>query len=800
MRPFVVCHAGRSAAMTMFARRAPHSAPLRPAAGLLVLLGLALFVAVPHRGAAAAEAVPLAATGVAIVPADAAFFSATLRAREQYDLLVGSRAWKSVMELPGVQRGLDSLEEQRTMPGSPLALVDTLMQLPENEQALGLLRDMVATDTFVYGEPSCIAFLRLVTKLQQAMRSAAITAPGGGAIRLEIDGDTRVAPPARVRPVALQVAEAELSAEELQARLVLGTLAENIDLLVVPDVVWGFRTAKADVAASQLKRIEVLGRLATQASPDLAEALERSEIAGGQFVTFTLAAENLPLVALAREIAGDAADTPEADAVLERLRGLKLVIALGVVGDRVVLSIGDSTDHLQKLVNPAAAAGAERAGGLLQTASLAPLRAAAAERLTGISYMSGAMAEALTAGQVDLQPAIDSAVATAREADLSDEVIADVRQWLGGAAEWYAQRLPVPGPWLAYSFLAAQGYEGSVWDWSTNQPFDATRRLDLLEHAGGAPLAVLVSRVRHDPRIFDDLATFAEQGWSLFQRHGLPDVDADDREKIERASERFAPLATRLFEILRDKLAPAVGDGQVGLVFDAKTRSKKLQRDVPSSADPLTVPEAAIVLPLNDPRLFREGLSDLFELTDQLVAAARAVDPDGVPADYRVPDPEKTKVEAGTLWSFAMPRSGVDEQVRPTIGVGEKAAVFCFGPAQATRMLAGATLETGQSLTRFGEPLSAAAALDVAELLEAVKPWVTYAARYASVQQREGSVDADEELAADDESPQVREVLEHVGVVIDALKCIRVAVAETSSREGALVTRWRNVIRDLPAK
>jgi hypothetical protein len=115
-------------------------------------------------------------------------------------------------------------------------------------------------------------------------------------------------------------------------------------------------------------------------------------------------------------------------------------------------------------------------------------------------------------------------------------------------------------------------------------------------------------------------------------------------------------------------------------------------------------------------------------------------------------------------------------------------------------MLAGATIETGQSLTKFEEPLSTAAALDVAGLLEAAKPWITYAARYMSVQQRTGEVDADEELAAEDETDQVRDVLRDVGVVIEALQCLRVAVAETSTNEGALVTRWRNVIRDLPAK
>ncbi|HBB74711.1 MAG TPA: hypothetical protein DC048_09715 [Planctomycetaceae bacterium] len=792
MRSFVVSRSGKT--LRHVGSRQVGWVPASWQAVLIVCL--AATVAVPARGAGAAEALPLEDTGVAIVPSDAAFFSATLRAREQVDLLVGSRAWASLLELPAVRRGIESLEEQRTMPGSPLALVDTLMQLPENEQAIKLLRDMVATDTFVYGEPSCITFLELTTKLNQAIRAAA----GRARLQLELDGDASRAGRARIVPVARQAAEVELSTEELQARLVLKALSDNIDLLVVPDIVWGFRTGMADAAVSQLKRVEVLGRLATQASPDLAEALERREIAGGEFVTITLEADRLPLAALAREIAGDIADTPEADTVLERLRQLKLVIALGVVGDRVMLSIGDSTDHLEKLVAPAAGAGTERAAGLLRQEPFAPLRAAAAERITGISYLSSAMARAIMAGQLDFEPAIESFEDLARQAEMSDEAIGDLRRWAAGAGEWLTERMPVPGPWLSYAFLAAQGYEGSTWDWGTNRSVDATRRLDLLEHAGGAPLAVVVSRFKQDPELLDASGDFARQGWELFQRHGMPALDADGREKVEKVADEFGPLAMRFAEIIRDKLAPAIGDGQVGLVLDAKTRVKKLQRELPASADPLPVPEAAIVLPLTDKRLFIEGLNDLFELTDRIVAAARALDPDGIPAAYRVPAPEKTKVETGTVWSFAMPRSGIDDQVRPTIGVGDKAAVFCFGQAQASRMLAGATIETGQSLTKFEEPLSTAAALDVAGLLEAAKPWIAYAARYVSVQQRTGEVDADEELAAEDETDQVREVLRDVGVVIEALQCLRVAVAETSTSDGALVTRWRNVIRDLPAK
>jgi len=202
MRSFVVRRSGK----TLRHVGGRQVAGVPPSWQAVLFVCLAGAVAAPARGAGAAEALPLEDTGVAIVPSDAAFFSATLRAREQVDLLVGSRAWASLLELPAVRRGIESLEEQRTMPGSPLALVDTLMQLPENEQAIKLLRDMVATDTFVYGEPSCITFLELTTKLNQAIRAAA----GRARLQLDLDGDASRAGPARIVPVARQAAEVEL--------------------------------------------------------------------------------------------------------------------------------------------------------------------------------------------------------------------------------------------------------------------------------------------------------------------------------------------------------------------------------------------------------------------------------------------------------------------------------------------------------------------------------------------------------------------------------------------------------------
>ena len=93
-----------------------------------------------------------------------------------------------------------------------------------------------------------------------------------------------------------------------------------------------------------------------------------------------------------------------------------------------------------------------------------------------------------------------------------------------------------------------------------------------------------------------------------------------------------------------------------------------------------------------------------------------------------------------------------------------------------------------------------AAALDFAGLIDAIQPWVVYLTRYGCVQQREGSVDPDSELGPDDENEQAKDALAQARVVFEAIKTLRVAVAETAMQSDAMVTHWRNVIRDMPAK
>jgi len=789
--------------------------PIRAFIPVMVPATLAALLAVCVTGVDAADS--LAGNGVSMIPEDAAFVSATLRAREQYDRFEKSNVWAALRKLPGVVRAIDAIDEQKLQPGSPLSMLETFMQLPENEQALALLKDMVSTDTFVYGDPSCVTFVELLKKIQQAQNAAGVLRMASGdvslgAIDVEIDGlegidveemddddDDEGATDGtrgiRVMPVRLRAAEAaeQISADELATRLVVKTLSENVDQIVVPDVVWGFKTTKLDAATSQLKRIEVLAKLVTQANPELAESLKRQKVAGGEVITFTLK----PDANLIREaIPGIEDYQEELKKVFDKVEDLELVIGLGVIGDRVILSIGDSIEHLEKLV----VAGSNRRA-LVATKPFEPLLAHQTKPLTGISYLSEAMQKALAPSAADIEQLADLSDTIADLADLPDGAADEARQSLSKVAEGYKRRLPVPGPWMAFSFLSEQGYEGYVWDWSKNLPFDGSKRLELLEHTGGAPLAAAAFRVKNDPKQFEDFASWADMGWSFFRNYLLPKADEEQRETLEEFDEHMAPLGAKFAGIMRTKILPALADGQVAFVIDGKSTTKRPHVNLPSAAEPLPLVEPAIVLGVDDPKLFREGMSDLFELADELVDAVREINPDALPAEYRVPDPVKTKVEGGTLWSFPLANSGLDEKVQPSIGVGDDAAVLSFIPVQAGRLLLESRLETGSQLSKFDEPLVGARALDVAGLVDAVQPWVVYLTRYGCAQQRDGTiVDPESELGPDDENEMAKDVLSQAKVVFEAIKSLRVAVAETSTQSDAMVTHWQNVIRDMPAK
>ena len=106
-----------------------------------------LLVATAQAPARAAGPVP----SLDIVPADAAFYSAMLRNREQYDAIVNSKAFAKIKAIPYVQMGLGMMQAQAGGPGSPLGQFEAARNNPDVKKSLDLLADLLSDEVFVYG-------------------------------------------------------------------------------------------------------------------------------------------------------------------------------------------------------------------------------------------------------------------------------------------------------------------------------------------------------------------------------------------------------------------------------------------------------------------------------------------------------------------------------------------------------------------------------------------------------------------------------------------------------------------------
>ena len=702
--------------------------------------------------------------GIGLIPDDAAFLASTLRGREQYDRIVASNAFASLKELKSVAKALDELAKQQTQPGNPMAIAMMMMQMPDNQEAIALLQDMVATDTFVFGTSSWVTVSKLFKKLQSAQQAANIATITKGT-------------------------DLEIDAESTLNQLLAETLAANTDQIVIPDLVWGFRTTQVDAAQKQLERIETFVTGMAQAQPMLADAVVRKEIGNGDFITVTIKPDPTLLKMAMSNVVKFTDMEEELEKIMNRINELQIVVALGVVKEHVVLSIGGGTEHLQAM--------GSTGGSLLDTKPFKVVRDATEKSLTSIWYRSQKLAKAWETSPEDIEQAKKFAAAVAKANDLTPEATAEAEELVGELLEGYASQMPEAGPWLAYSYLTDTGYAGEEWNWAKNIPWDGSTPLSL-DHFGGNPLAVIALRTKTDPKQFEAFVNWTDSLRKFVSNAIASTGDDDVQEGFKTFDEKIVPLGEELTNTVREKFLPSLKNGQFGLVLDGKATTTKIQADLPSSSEPLPLIEPAIVLSLDDDKLFREGLSDIFALSDKVLSVIREIDEDdNIPSEYRIPDPEEQEVEEGNLWTFALPESGLDEQIQLSIGVGKNAAVFSFTPTQAERILTSSPLQLEGD---FSQNLAAAAILDWVAFANLLEPWATYVIRCGGMQQEKGRLDPDSTIGPDSETEEVTDALKQLATIFDVVRCLKSATAKTSIEEDATVTRWQNRIEDLPAK
>jgi hypothetical protein len=714
------------------------------AAWAAALIGCAV-LAGPARAAEAPD------TSLKLVPADAAFYTAMLRNKEQVDLVAKSEAWAKLWSLPAVQQWWKNYHEMFNQSWSQF-LSDN-----DNKDLVALLQDAASDEVFCYGDDSWVGFMQLYGEVYGAMQY--------GPAAAQIEGN----PGGR-------------SQEELQGRAVLSALAKHPELIKVPNFVVGFKVSDEKRAEKQIQRLEDLAKKAAEQSPDLKGRVKRTKVGDASFLTLTLEGSQVPWDQV--PIKRLEYDPGEFGPVMDKLKGLTLTVSLGVEHGYLLLGVGPSTDELTRF--------AGKGPHLDGQAAFKPLGKFSDKKLTSIGYTSKAFLQAAAGYNLrQLDAAVELAKAGLAKADLTDaqrkallKQLEDLNAGLQGAENRDV------GPAMSFTYLTDRGYEGYSYSYGQHPGVEGSKPLTLLDHVGGNPLFAVVGRGTVNPEDYEKFAKKVEDAFPQLDEIAESKLKGQDKERYEKAKKDFIPLLKRLNETTAKLLLPALADGQGGFVFDAKWKSKHWQKEMPETEKAMPMPEIALLFGVSDADKLRKAMVNYRDILNEAIAKAKTWPGGEKIGDFQIPEPKEDASKAGEFYSYPPPANwGLDLQVVFTAGIRDKVAVLALSHALAERLLAPDPLKVdGGPLAAKDRPMAAAVICNWAGFVDAARPWVDYGVDKAL--EAQGGV---KPAAGDRET-----IFSQVHTVLDVLKCFRGMTSATTVEDGVLVTHSEAVFHDLP--
>src|SRR5690606_31075405 len=202
------------------------------------------------------------------VPAEATVYSSSLRLKEQIDAIAESNAWKKFIEIPSIAMGWQMAQMQINNPEGPAAMFWQLMELPENQQLAKLGREMFSDEIVFYAGEDFPKFMELMSLVQGSRMAPMIEAMNQRGVEFVDPNDARM-------------------------RAVAEAIAEDPELRTIPEMVLAFKVKDKAAGETQLKRLEVVAKMALKNAEGKVE-LKRESIGDVEYLVLNLDGSTIP--------------------------------------------------------------------------------------------------------------------------------------------------------------------------------------------------------------------------------------------------------------------------------------------------------------------------------------------------------------------------------------------------------------------------------------------------------------------------------------------------------------------------
>ncbi|HVT27706.1 MAG TPA: hypothetical protein VHE81_06780 [Lacipirellulaceae bacterium] len=695
------------------------------------------------------------------VPADAAFYSASLRLKEQWHIFKSSKAYAKLMEIPLVQFAKMQIEFQWQQSQEPrIAKFRDYIQSPAGQDGVAVLKEMFSDECFVYGGSDIVESMKLIMELNSLRRTAQLEAMAKGK-----------------------------SPEEVTTDRAFEILDKQSATFKLPTIVLGFRIKDQARAKRELDEVHSLIRNALDENqPELAAHLQREQIAGQNFLTLRLDGSMLPWDKV-REAAKSLDDDQFAKLKAFIIKH-KLVVALGVTDEFVLLSIGESSDHLEKLGKGPLIAGAP---------PIKRLEKHAEQRVVSIEYASKTITQAFGSPQEtlnNLAAAADQALVAMKVSEEHRKQIADDIRSLN-----IAHYMPEPGNTSGVCFLTGRGYESYQYNDGHRPMMDSSKPLTILDHVGGNPMLLLASRSKQNIQDYERAVAWLKKTALHVEQIAEEKSDPDEWAKYQELRKRIVALLKRIDVANREDLYPALADGQGAFVLDVSAKSKQWFEKMPESPTPLPMLEMAFVAGVSDAALLRKGVAAYVDVARDAYKLIREINPNKLPG-WKLPKANVSDIPGGgQLYTYPLPKKwGVDPQVAVNAGLTNKFVAISMMPKTTERLL-GETKPSLDTSLKLDVPAAVVIHFQFSKLIDVVRPWIDYGVDVATgkLKRHKKGDEAENEQPAE-QNPvmlQMGFVVPQIHQFLDVASVFRSVTRVSYEEGGEWVTHSETHIQDL---
>lgn len=671
-----------------------------------------------------------ALASASMAPADAAFFQNAQQLGKFWSDILRSRSVRDIVQLPVVQA---SWFQAKSSNPFVAGLLQAIQKDPVIVEGIPVLKDALANDVFVCGSAELIRFIRAAQ---------------------EVSGEAR-ALQMKILPQML----GHRGPMEADGNALADTILRNRESLRLPGVLMGFKLA--DKAAAQRYLDKYIPRIETgELGP-----IQKITVAGAPFHRFDLRGDMAPekeLRDFQAEMAKGHISEAKAAELVAWFKEQRIVIAVGIVGDYLMISLGSDTAFVERW---------GKGPSVAQLPALEPVRRRLDRKPFAITYTSPALLACLTPSVEDLQGMVSlyaNLIPPDAPEGLKERIQKDASQLIGEAA-----KPATPSAQVSVSFLN-KGIETFRFREGTTA-LDCSEPLAILQHRGAGEMGCYATHAKPAPEVYPLLAKYARVAYSYFEDYAVPKMDAEERANFEKAMTLLRPYLASLDETTRTSLIPSIDGAPSLVVFNGRGQLTNTPEGEPLPA-PFPIPRLGVAISLADAAAFQKAMREYAGSTRTLLEGVQREFPEA-PRGLTLPAPETRAAAGGTLYFYTLPWP-LGEDVIPCAILKGDLLVLATSTRFAEEM-AGQRPMPASGVVDFSRPVGSACLLEWTELWDYAQRATNAAILYA------GGPRGDQ---------QAMLIQMHVQTLLRSLAAIRSYRSTTTIEDGHVVTHsWLHV-------